>query len=48
VLTWFEDDTSPRSSAEIAAQLDDKLEAWQQHGRRLCRAFLAEAAVSAR
>ena len=41
VLTWFEDETTPRTPAEIAAQLDEKLAEWQELGRRLCRAFLA-------
>jgi GMP synthase (glutamine-hydrolysing) len=45
VLTWFADDTTPRTPEEIAAELDEKLPAWQQLGRRLCRAFL-EAASS--
>jgi GMP synthase-like glutamine amidotransferase len=48
VLTWFQGDTAPRTPAEIAAELDEKLDEWQEHGRRLCRAFLAEAAISAR
>ena len=48
VLTWFEDESTPRTPDEIAAQLDEKLVAWQELGRRLCRAFLAEAAISAR
>ena len=43
VLTWFEDDTTPRTPEEISAQLDEKLERWQELGRRLCRAFLAQA-----
>ena len=43
VLTWFEDDTTPRTPDEISAQLDEKLDEWQELGRRLCRAFLAEA-----
>jgi GMP synthase (glutamine-hydrolysing) len=43
VLTWFEDDTTPRTPEEISAQLDEKLEQWQELGRRLCRAFLAQA-----
>ena len=42
VLTWFDGD-SPRPVAEIAAELDEKLAGWQEHGRRLCRAFLAQA-----
>jgi GMP synthase (glutamine-hydrolysing) len=44
VLRWFEDDSTPRTPEEVAADLDEKLEAWQAHGRRLCRAFLAAAA----
>ncbi len=41
VMSWFEHD-SPRPIDEIAAELDEKLPDWQQLGRRLCRAFLAE------
>ena len=48
VLTWFEGDSAPRTPAEIAALLDEKLDDWQELGRKLCRAFLAEAAVSVR
>ena len=44
VLRWFEDDSTPRSPEEIAAELDEKLPAWQELGRRICRAFLAVAA----
>jgi len=40
VLTWFEDDSTPRTPDEIAAQLDEKLPAWQALGRKLCVAFL--------
>ena len=43
VLTWFEDDTTPRTPEEISAQLDEKLPAWQELGRRLCRALLPQA-----
>jgi GMP synthase (glutamine-hydrolysing) len=43
VLRWFEDDSTPRTPAEIAAELEEKLAGWQQLGRRLCRAFLAVA-----
>jgi GMP synthase (glutamine-hydrolysing) len=44
VLRWFESEQSPpRPLDELAAELDEKLGAWQQHGRRLCRAFLAAA-----
>jgi GMP synthase (glutamine-hydrolysing) len=46
VLTWFTDDWTERSAAEIAAELDEKLEGWQAQGRQLCRAFLAAAAQS--
>jgi GMP synthase-like glutamine amidotransferase len=43
VLRWFEDDSTPRTPEQIAAELDAKLQAWQELGRRLCRAFLATA-----
>lgn len=43
VLRWF-GESSPRPPDEIAAELDVKLPAWQEHGRRLCRAFLRAAA----
>lgn len=44
LLAWFRDDPSPeRPLSELAAELDEKLEAWQNLGRRLCRAFLAAA-----
>jgi GMP synthase (glutamine-hydrolysing) len=43
VLKWFEDDATPRTPEEISAMLDEKLEQWQELGRRLCRAFLAQA-----
>jgi GMP synthase (glutamine-hydrolysing) len=45
VLTWFEDDTTPRTPEEISALLDEKLDRWQELGRMLCRAFLAQAAL---
>lgn len=45
VLTWFEDDSTPRTPEEISAQLDEKLDEWQELGRTLCRAFLAQAAL---
>jgi GMP synthase-like glutamine amidotransferase len=45
VLAWFEDDANPRTPAEIAVELDEKLPAWQELGRRFCRAFLAQASV---
>ena len=43
VLTLFEDDTTQRTPEEISAQLDEKLDQWQELGRKLCRAFLATA-----
>jgi GMP synthase-like glutamine amidotransferase len=44
VLRWFEEDeTVTRPLEEIADELDVKLPAWQEHGRALCRAFLAAA-----
>jgi GMP synthase (glutamine-hydrolysing) len=43
VLRWFEDDSTPATPAEISALLDEKLDEWQAHGRRLLRAFLAAA-----
>jgi GMP synthase-like glutamine amidotransferase len=46
VLRWFEDDSTPRTPDEIAAELDEKLPAWQELGRRLCRAFLRVAATA--
>lgn len=42
VMRWF-DESSPRPPAAIAAELDEKLPAWQEHGRRLFRAFLRTA-----
>jgi GMP synthase (glutamine-hydrolysing) len=45
VLRWFADDSTPRTPEEIAVELDEKLPAWQELGRRLCRAFLAVAAT---
>jgi GMP synthase (glutamine-hydrolysing) len=45
VLEWFAEEAElPRPLEELAAELDEKLDAWQDHGRRLCRAFLAAAA----
>jgi GMP synthase (glutamine-hydrolysing) len=45
VLQWFaETPNLPRTLDELAAELDEKLAVWQEHGRRLCRAFLAVAA----
>jgi GMP synthase-like glutamine amidotransferase len=45
VLRWFEDDSTPLSPAEVAAQLDEKLPAWQELGRRLCVAFVRAASA---
>ena len=42
LLDWFRDEpTLPKPLAELDAELGEKLGAWQEHGRRLCRAFLA-------
>lgn len=42
VLKWFANDRPPpKPLEELARELDEKLPAWQEHGRRLCRAFLA-------
>ena len=44
VLKWFAEDTTvTRPLDEIAEELDEKLPAWERHGRALCRAFLAAA-----
>jgi GMP synthase (glutamine-hydrolysing) len=44
VLRWFEgDETVTRTLDELADELDEKLPSWQEHGRALCRAFLAAA-----
>ncbi len=44
VLTWWSDGRRlPRPLTELAAELDAKLPSWQEHGRALCRAFLAAA-----
>jgi len=46
VLDWFrEEPTPPRPLAELEAELDEKLPAWQELGRRLARAFLRAASV---
>ena len=42
-LTWWSEDELPRPRAELARELDAELDTWQEHGRRLCRAFLAAA-----
>jgi GMP synthase-like glutamine amidotransferase len=44
VLKWFDGDESlTRPLDDLARELDEKLAAWQEHGRRLCRAFIAAA-----
>jgi GMP synthase (glutamine-hydrolysing) len=44
VLRWFAgDEAVTRPLGEIADELDEKLPAWQEHGRAICRAFLAAA-----
>ena len=44
VLKWFDGDQSlTRPLDDLARELDEKLAVWQEHGRRLCRAFLAAA-----
>jgi GMP synthase (glutamine-hydrolysing) len=44
LLEWFRDDpTLPKPLEALEAELDEKLDVWQEHGRRLCRAFLAVA-----
>ena len=44
VLAWFARRARlPRPLDELAAELDEKLAGWQEHGRALCRAFLAAA-----
>jgi len=41
VLKWFDGDESlTRPLDDLARELDEKLAAWQEHGRRLCRAFI--------
>jgi len=43
-LAWFADDDPPRRPLpELERELDEGLPAWQEHGRRLCSAFLAVA-----
>ena len=44
VLGWFAGDaTVKRPLEELADELDEKLDVWQEHGRAICRAFLAAA-----
>ena len=46
VLAWWreEEPTLPTPLAELERELDEKLDAWQELGRELCRAFLRVAA----
>jgi GMP synthase-like glutamine amidotransferase len=45
-VDWLRDDpTVTRPLDELVEELDEKLPAWQEHGRTLCRAFLAAAAT---
>jgi GMP synthase (glutamine-hydrolysing) len=45
-LAWFKEDEGelPKPLEALERELDEKLPAWQELGRRLCRAFLAAAA----
>jgi len=45
VLGWFAEDEPdlPRPLPELVQEVDARLAEWQEHGRRLCRAFLAAA-----
>ena len=45
VLGWFAEDepTLPKPLAELEREIDAGLDTWQDHGRRLCRAFLGAA-----
>ena len=45
VLGWFAEDEPklPKPLDELERELDEKLAAWQELGRRLCRAFLGRA-----
>jgi GMP synthase-like glutamine amidotransferase len=45
-LAWFKEDEPdlPKPLETLERELDEKLPAWQEHGRRLCRAFVAAAA----
>jgi GMP synthase (glutamine-hydrolysing) len=42
LLGWFEEDAPrlPRPLDELEREVDEKLPAWQEEGRALCRAFL--------
>ena len=45
VLGWFAEDEPglPKPLPELEREIDAGLPEWQEHGRRLCRAFLAAA-----
>jgi GMP synthase (glutamine-hydrolysing) len=45
VLGWYAEDepSLPKPLVELERELDAKLPSWQEHGRSLCRAFLAVA-----
>jgi GMP synthase (glutamine-hydrolysing) len=47
LLGWFAEDGPrlPRPLDELEREVDQKLPAWQEEGRRLCRAFLRAAAA---
>ena len=46
VIEWWKDRKElPKPLEELARDLDEKLPKWQEHGRTLCRAFLAAAAA---
>ena len=49
VLGWFAEDEAdlPKPLSELEREVDAGLAAWQEHGRRLCRAFLAAAEPAA-
>jgi GMP synthase (glutamine-hydrolysing) len=47
LLGWFEEDAPrlPRPLDELEREVDEKLPAWQEEGRALCRAFLKVSAT---
>jgi len=46
VLEWFREETAlPRTLDDLERELDEKLPAWQELGRRLAAAFLSAAAA---
>ena len=48
VLAWFAEDEPdlPKPLLQLERELDEGLPAWQELGRRLCRAFLRAAEAS--